>query len=57
LYNSIPWRVVGERTIGQGTFSEWILKGRIKAFKLGELVPVHEEDLQAFINEERERSQ
>ena len=39
------------------TLREWIRQEKIKAFKLGGLVRIHEEDLQAFIDSERRKSQ
>jgi len=35
---------------------EWIRKGRIKAFKIGDLMRVHEDDLQAFIDSDRRKA-
>ncbi len=39
------------------TVRQWITDGKIKAFKMGDrgLIRVHEEDLQAFIDQEREK--
>jgi len=38
------------------TMREWIRQGKVKAFKLGDLVRIHEEDLQEFIDSERRKS-
>jgi excisionase family DNA binding protein len=38
------------------TMREWIRRGKVRAFKLGDLVRIHEEDLQAFIDSERRKS-
>lgn len=37
------------------TVRAWIQQGKIKSFSLGDLVRIHEDDLQAFIDAERER--
>ncbi|RPJ50788.1 MAG: DNA-binding protein [Methanobacteriota archaeon] len=38
------------------TMREWIRRGKVRAFKLGDLVRIHEEDLQEFIDSERRKS-
>jgi excisionase family DNA binding protein len=35
------------------TIRAWINQGKIKSFKLGDLVRIHEDDLQAVIDEAR----
>lgn len=37
------------------TVRSWIDQGKLKSFKLGDLVRVHEDDLQAFIDNARKR--
>ena len=39
------------------TVRDWIAKKKLKSFKIGDLVRVHEEDLQAFIDRARQESQ
>jgi excisionase family DNA binding protein len=39
------------------TMREWIRQGKVKAFKLGDLVRIHDEDLQEFIDSERRKHQ
>jgi len=38
------------------TMREWIRLGKVRAFKLGDLVRIHDEDLQEFIDTERRKS-
>ncbi|MDD1671515.1 MAG: helix-turn-helix domain-containing protein [Methanomicrobiales archaeon] len=38
------------------TMREWIRLGKVRAFKLGDLVRIHDEDLQEFIDSERRKS-
>lgn len=38
------------------TVRAWIDQGKLKSFKIGDLVRVHEDDLQDFINRARESS-
>ncbi len=38
------------------TVREWIRTGKLKSFKLGDLVRIHEEDLQALIDKSRNES-
>lgn len=40
------------------TLRQWVTDGKIKSFKIGDrgLIRIHEEDLQAFIDQERRRS-
>jgi excisionase family DNA binding protein len=38
------------------TMREWIRQGKVRAFKIGDLVRIHEEDLQEFIDSERRKS-
>jgi len=35
------------------TVRAWILQGKLKSFKLGDLVRIHEDDLQALIDHAR----
>ena len=39
------------------TVRQWITDGKLKSFKLGDLVRVHEDDLQEFIDRARRDSQ
>jgi len=38
------------------TVRQWITDGKLKSFKIGDLVRVHEDDLQEFIDRARESS-
>jgi excisionase family DNA binding protein len=38
------------------TMREWIRQGKVRAFKIGDLVRIHEEDLQEFIDSERKKA-
>jgi len=38
------------------TIRAWIDQGKLKSFKLGDLVRIHEDDLQALIDQARESS-
>jgi excisionase family DNA binding protein len=38
------------------TLREWIRQEKVKAFKLGDLVRIHEEDLQKFIDSARKNT-
>ena len=38
------------------TLREWIRQEKVKAFKLGGLVRIHEEDLQEFIDSARKKA-
>jgi excisionase family DNA binding protein len=37
------------------TVRQWITDGKLKSFKIGDLVRVHEDDLQALINTARKK--
>lgn len=39
------------------TLRQWVSDGKVKAFKMGDrgLIRIHEEDLQAFIDQERRK--
>ncbi len=39
------------------TVRAWIEQGKLKSFKLGDLVRIHEDDLQALIDKARQDSQ
>ena len=39
------------------TVRQWITDGKLKSFKIGDLVRVHEDDLQEFIDRARQDSQ
>ena len=49
-------QAAGVLLIKPRTMREWIRQGKVRAFKLGDLVRIHEEDLQAFIDSERRKS-
>ncbi|HNX17560.1 MAG TPA: helix-turn-helix domain-containing protein [Methanoregula sp.] len=38
------------------TVRQWITDGKLKSFKLGDLIRIHEDDLQEFIDRARESS-
>ncbi|PKL64789.1 MAG: DNA-binding protein [Methanomicrobiales archaeon HGW-Methanomicrobiales-3] len=38
------------------TVRQWITDGKLKSFKLGDLVRIHEDDLQALIDQARQSS-
>ena len=49
-------QAAGILSIKPRTVREWIRQGKVRAFKLGDLVRIHEEDLQEFIDSERRKS-
>jgi excisionase family DNA binding protein len=45
--------VAGVLKVKPRTIRAWINQGKIKSFKLGDLVRIHEDDLRAVIDEAR----
>jgi excisionase family DNA binding protein len=49
-------QAAGILVIKPRTMREWIRQGKVRAFKIGDLVRIHEEDLQEFIDSERRKN-